>query len=430
MPGDGRSGHLGADSATELREITAPGPVRSILVDHALRGLRIQVLLRVILAAFVVAVVAFDPPAGYLTATWIVTGAYLAWSALTVVLAVRGDETTVRLLWLAAFGDLVALTAVAILASRSDAISWTSDVLLTGFAVIPMIAATQLRPWVCAVIAVPTVIVFFLASAAARPANGEPWSSVVLHTGVIATLGLGSVLLSRLQRSRVATIGSLAADRSRLLAETLRIEDRERRDLAESLHDGAMQYVLAARHALTDVRRGDDPEALARLDAALTESGRMLRSTLTTLNPAVLDHHGLGVALTELGASAVGRHGPRVAVDTAGWVGDTSTPVDALLYATARELLANVLKHAHAERVEMTVEYTCGQARLVVLDDGTGFAEDDALRIPERLAQGHLGLASRRVRLEAAGGSLTVGARPGGGTVAVATVPLRLDAAG
>ena len=75
-----------------------------------------------------------------------------------MVLAVRGDETTVRLLWLAAFGDLVALTAVAILASRSDAISWTSDVLLTGFAVIPMIAATQLRPWVCAVIAVPTVI--------------------------------------------------------------------------------------------------------------------------------------------------------------------------------------------------------------------------------------------------------------------------------
>ena len=133
MPGDGRSGHLGADSATELREITAPGPVRSILVDHALRGLRIQVLLRVILAAFVAAVVAFDPPAGYLTATWIVTGAYLAWSALTVVLAVRGDETTVRLLWLAAFGDLVALTAVAILASRSDEISWTSDVLLTGF---------------------------------------------------------------------------------------------------------------------------------------------------------------------------------------------------------------------------------------------------------------------------------------------------------
>lgn len=174
MPGDGRSGHLGADSATELREITAPGPVRSIIVDHALRGLRIQVLLRVILAAFVAAVVAFDPPAGYLTATWIVTGAYLAWSALTVVLAVRGDETTVRLLWLAAFGDLVALTAVAILASRSDAISWTSDVLLTGFAVIPMIAATQLRPWVCAVIAVPTVIVFFLASAAARPQTGSP----------------------------------------------------------------------------------------------------------------------------------------------------------------------------------------------------------------------------------------------------------------
>ncbi|MCH5643524.1 MULTISPECIES: ATP-binding protein [unclassified Gordonia (in: high G+C Gram-positive bacteria)] len=420
-----------ADDERGLAAVADEGAIREILLDHGLRGIRIQVLLRVILAAFVVLVIAFDPPADYLVATWIVVGCYVIWSVITVLLARRGDAVTVRLMWSAVFVDLGALTVLAVLASRSDSISWTSDVLLTGFAIIPMMGATSLRPWVPTVIAVPTVVVYFATTAAARPANGEPWSLVILHTVVIGALALASVLLSLLQRSRVMTIGSLAADRAHLLSETLLIEDRERRDLADALHDGAMQYVLAARHTLSDVRRGDDPDATDRLDAALTESSRLLRSTLTTLNPAVLDHHGLAVALDELGRSVAVPGGLDVVVDVAGWSPEGSTSVDALLYATARELVANVVKHAGADRLELSAEWDAGQARLVVVDDGVGIGADLASdaggsdRLAERLTEGHLGLMSRRVRLEAAGGTLTVDARPTGGTVAIAEVPVR-----
>ncbi len=111
-------------------------------------------------------------------------------------------------------------------------------------------------------------------------------------------------------------------------------------------------------------------------------------------------------------------------VDAAAWP-DGPTPVDRLLFASARELLTNVVKHARAHRVELTLEHTDGQARLIVVDDGVGVSEDDVSgeRLEAQMATGHLGLASRRVRLAAAGRSLMLRARPGGGTVAIATVP-------
>ncbi|MGC4932418.1 sensor histidine kinase [Gordonia sp. DT30] len=395
-----------------------------ILYQHALLGLRVQVVLRLTLTVFLVLVVALDPPAQLRAPIWAVVGAYLAWALASIAPARRAARRTLRWAWLALLVDLLALTAVAVLAARSDQTSWTSDVLLTGFAFIPMAAATQLRPAVCAAIAVPTTLVFLLTSAAARSANGEPWSSVLLHTLVIAGLGAGSILLSAVARSRVLTIATLARERSELLDDAVRIEARERRELAEALHDGALQFVLAARAEMDAVRRGE-PVAIDRVDTALAQSGRLLRSTLAALNPAVLERHGLSTAITELARATESSSDLSILVDTAAWP-DHPTAADALLFAAARELLGNVVRHARARHVEMTLEHADGQARLVVVDDGIGITDDDVSQqsLDARMANGHLGLASRRVRLAVAGGSLSVRPRTGSGTVAVATVPL------
>ncbi|MFW0793075.1 ATP-binding protein [Gordonia sp. CPCC 205515] len=397
-----------------------PG-ISPILLDHALRGVRVQVLLRLLLGVFTVATVLLDPPAHGAVFCTVVALAYLVWCVVGLVLGPRGGLWTILYAWLAVFIDLLVLTVLAIVASESDNISWTSDVLVNGFAIVPMIAATQLRPRICAAVVVPTVIVYFVSSAVARAPNGEPWSLIALRTLVIATLALGAVLLSAVQRSRVATIGSLAAQRSRLLDEAAQIEERERRDLAEHLHDGALQYVLGARQELAVVRDGSDPDALDRVDEALHEAGRLLRSTLGELHPAVLEQAGLPVALTDLAWSVERRTNLTIAVDTVGWPEGLRTPVDPLLYATARELLTNVVKHAQARRVELTAEADDDAARVIVVDDGVGV---DEAELDRKVAEGHIGLASRRVRLEQQGGSLRIAQRSGGGTVAVAEVPV------
>ena len=92
-----------------------------------------------------------------------------------------------------------------------------------------------------------------------REGDDEPWASVILRTLALVGVGVAATGLSRIQRSRVAAIAGLVADRNQLLTELMTVTDTERRRLAEDLHDNALQYVLvaalvAARFDLEDAR--------------------------------------------------------------------------------------------------------------------------------------------------------------------------------
>ncbi|MDL9935399.1 histidine kinase [Gordonia sp. ABSL1-1] len=403
-------------------ELADTEPIRAILLDTALDGVRIQSVLRVLLAVFALGAITLEPPARSGIWCLVIAAVYLVWCVVGVVLLPHGGWLAIRFAWTALFIDMAALTLLTLIASESDQISWTADILVNGFFLLPMIAAISLRPALCAVVMVPTVITYFVGSVLAKDPNGEPWTIIGLRTGVIGALALGAVWLSRLQRTRVVMIGSLAAQRSRLLDDIMEIEARERRQLAEHLHDGALQYVLAARQelpALTPDPPNSDRTAAARIDEALRESARLLRSTLAELHPAVLERSGLAAALTDLTTSVAHRTSLTIAVDTAGWPASAATTVDAILFTTARELLTNIVKHARATHVEATIEFG-PRARLVVVDDGMGF--DDTM-LDHRVTDGHIGLLSRRVRLESRGGTLTIRRRPAGGTVVVAEIP-------
>src|SRR5919107_824284 len=250
---------------------------------------------------------------------------------------------------------------------------------------------------------VPTVVAYLVAAVATRDANGEPWASVLLRTVTVAGVAAGCVGLSRIQRSRVRTIGGLVRGRSDLLAELSGLEQRERRTLSEHLHDGALQYVLAARQDLDDARDSGDQAAFTRLEEALDESSRLLRSTVAELHPSVLARAGLAAAVRDLAASAAARGGLTARVDTAGWPDALRTTADGLLHRTARELLGNVVKHAGATTVTVTLACADGRARLVVADDGVGLPDRALERV---LGAGHIGLASHAARVDAAGGRL------------------------
>lgn len=403
-----------------LTELAGERRIERILIEHALRGVQIQVLLRVLLAAFAIAAVALEPPASGAVACGVIVGMYGVWCAVSTAIARRAGLFVLRYAWLAVFVDLVALTALTVIASRSDQISWTADVLVNGFAVVPMIAATGLRPRICAAVVIPTVIVYSGSNIVARSSYGEPWDLIVLRTMVMATLAGAAYLVCVLQRSRVETIGTLAAHRTRLLDEVLLVENRERETLAESLHDGALQYVLGARQELDLIRETTDNESVERIEVALRESARLLRSTLVELHPAVLEGSGLAAALGHISASMEQRGGFTTELDTVGWPDGLRTEVDDLLFATARELLTNVVKHARATRVQVSLEADGALARLVVVDDGVGI--DEARSAP--VSAGHIGLTSRRVRIESAGGVLTVRTPARGGTVAIAEIPI------
>ena len=422
-------------SAASLRDLARTPLMRGILVRQARRGISAQHLLRAALIGYIAVTLLVFPPGTHTAGCAVVAGAYLVF-ALGVYLLSRGrSDAVVRRMWVAFVVDLVALTAVTALAATGEPSGWTSTVLIDGFFVLPLLAATQLRPWVAAVVTLPSVAAMLVAAWLARGATAEPWGTTALRALLLAAVGAGAYLLSRVQRFRVLTIGGLADQRRRLLEEVAVIEAREREDLAVNLHDGALQYVLAAAQDLEALTTGpteelpelDEAELLSRVSQAVAESAVLLRSSVSDLHPRVLTELGLVRALEDLAETTAQRGRFAVEVDTQAWPA-TRTPIDILLLTTARELLANVVRHAQAHHVTVSLtrlpagdDGPEARAELVVLDDGVGFTDAE---LASRLRAGHIGLEARRTRIEAASGRFAISSPREGGVRAVATIPI------
>jgi two-component system NarL family sensor kinase len=399
-----------------------PAGVQRIVAEHEQRGISLQIAIRGVLALFVVGTLLLLPPEVGGRACALIAGAYVVAAVVLTVWLRTGRRSAVSWGWLGLYVDLLVLSALCLIAGQSSVQSWTAYVLLGGFFLLPVLAATQLHWWVCASVVVPTVLFYAIEAFATQDANAEPLASIVLRVLVLAGVGVAAIGLSRIQRSRVSAISGLVSDRTELLTELMSVTDSERRTLAESLHDGALQYILAARMDLEDAREDADPHAFDRLDQALTESSQLLRSTVSELHPAVLAQSGLADALGRLARAAADRGGLDLTLDTAGWPADARTGSDLLLFGTARELLANVVRHAQASRLRVFLDLRAGTATLEITDDGIG---TDTTTVAGRLAAGHIGLNSHRVRIESAGGQFRLDTPESGGTRIRISVPVQ-----
>src|SRR5262249_35028150 len=160
-------------------------------------------------------------------------------------------------------------------------------------------------------------------------------------------------------------------------------------------------------------------ESFDRARAAIAEALGQLRGEIFELHPYLLEHAGLGAALTAVTDRWAERTGAHltVAVDP-----DAAGRHDELVVVLVRELLANVAKHTGAANVPVTVLAEPERIVLTVRDDGVGF---DAGRHAEALVNGHIGLASCERRVQSAGGALRVTSAPGHGTTVDVELPRR-----
>lgn len=217
------------------------------------------------------------------------------------------------------------------------------------------------------------------------------------------------------ERSR--RVAELAEGRGRLVAQALDAEDRERRALAEALHDEAIQNLLAAGHDLEDAAEGSE-DGLGRARFAISLTVRQLREAVFELHPAVLRHAGLAAALRAVAAQQGRRGGFEARVE----VDESATGIaDSLVYSLAREQLVNAAKHAAATRVRVTLARRGEQIGLEVADDGRGMEPETRRRAAR---EGHIGLASSAERVEALGGRLEIESAPGEGTTLRTTLPV------
>lgn len=336
---------------------------------------------------------------------------FSAWSLLLLIWVHR--RPVGRSLALAATAiDVAAITVLALLSGGPF-----SQARLAYF-LVPIAVAFRFQPVATAVAAGATAAAY-VAQALAHPARNRADAGrfIAVHTGYLLWTGAAAVLLSTLLWRRTRRVVELAAVRRQLLADVLTAEERERRALAEGLHDNAIQNLLSSKHDLEEVAALAPHPSLDRAERALSATVGELRETIFELHPYVLEQAGLEAALRSVSARLARRGGFRVHFDLA-YNGRHAH--EDLLLGVARELLVNAAEHAHAANVTVRLHSRNGAVELAVSDDGVGF---DTSLIPERLAEGHIGLASQRLRLESASGSLELSSAPESGTVATARLP-------
>lgn len=200
--------------------------------------------------------------------------------------------------------------------------------------------------------------------------------------------------------------------------------EQERRVIAQSLHDHIGQSLAFTRMRLSDLRgnavfcgfEDDLGKVLQLLDGAL----RYTRDLTCKLSPPRLYELGLDAALEWLVERTGEQHGLVLRYSGADAPVDLEEGAQVILYATARELLANAVRHGRPTTVAVDFEVRPDEVRLRVRDDGCGFDPEAARGAP---CTNRFGLFSVRERLRSVHGRLDLVSAPGAGTEAVATLP-------
>ena len=201
-------------------------------------------------------------------------------------------------------------------------------------------------------------------------------------------------------------------------------EHRERRKLAEVLHDQVQGALVATwmqadrlRHAGPDSLSARVDEVLRTLDEAVNRS----RSLSHELAPRIVYDRGLAAGLRWLARNQVEQSGLRVHLEVGDRVDVNDERARALLFQSVRELLLNVTKHSGASEVWVRLgPADADTVEVQVEDRGVGFDPDQVL---ERVdGPTGLGLFDLHERLGWFDGTVTVDSRPGEGT----TVTLRM----
>lgn len=234
------------------------------------------------------------------------------------------------------------------------------------------------------------------------------------QTGLIISL-----LINRAHRRRAE-----AAARD-LAGQLINAQEQERSRLARELHDDVTQRLARLAIDAGRAERGDESaspaETLRAVREDLVRLSEDVHALSYRLHPSLLDDLGLAEALK----AECERFTRQESIPTEVKLHDLPAAIAAdralCLFRVAQSALRNVVRHARARRVEVTLRGLDGGLQLAVRDDGAGF--DPA----GQHARHTLGLASMRERVHLMAGEFNIESAPGQGTLILAWVPLRTE---
>ena len=266
------------------------------------------------------------------------------------------------------------------------------------------------------------------AEAQLRAAHAGLERRVAERTRELASL---NEALTREVAEREAAERMLVEHQSRLqdlASEVVLAEQRERRRLAERLHDDLGQILALSQIRIGGLREGTEgpgrhAEELEAIEALVEQAVSRTRSITCELSPPVLYELGLEPALQWLVEQFRRQSDASADLEVQGDCASLSEEARITLFQITRELLANVAKHARARHVTVALRCADGGVSVVVRDDGVGFEYHRLSNGASAGSSTSFGLFSIRERLARHGGALHVLSRPGEGAQVTASLP-------
>ena len=217
--------------------------------------------------------------------------------------------------------------------------------------------------------------------------------------------------------------GHLRALTSRLSS----IEERERKHIAEGIHDSIIQPLVfldvKVKSLLNAAKDNEMRESFGQMRTILAELVEKSRTFTFDLSYPILYELGLETAIEEwLQTEIKDKHEMAVEFRAEIQTKDLDQSLVTFLFKSVKELLINVVKHAKASKVKVSVVREQNNIILCVEDDGCGFVQDS-----HRIKQGRMsgfGLFNIREQLTYLGGNFNILSKPGVGSEVVLTVPL------
>ena len=221
-----------------------------------------------------------------------------------------------------------------------------------------------------------------------------------------------------LSRSFNEMLDRLEGERRESARRELAAQERERRRLARELHDEVGQNLTALAMRLARIADAAGPpvaEPIEDARAATLRTVEHVRRLAHRLRPAALDELGLRAALTSLCTDIAHSTGLTIVRELPSDLPTLATEVETVIYRVTQESLTNVVRHADAERVDVSVAIEADD-RLVlcVSDDGRGMPTDASM---------NGGIRGMRERAVLVGGELEVTSEPRDGTTVKLHIP-------
>jgi signal transduction histidine kinase len=207
-------------------------------------------------------------------------------------------------------------------------------------------------------------------------------------------------------------------------------EEQERRRLAIELHDRISQALVISKIKLEALRKSGHnrkfDNALEEVCDSISQTIQDTRTLTFDLSSPVLYELGFETAVSEWLTSQIQeKHGLAVEFEDDRRPKPLDDDIRIFLFRDVRELLINVVKHANAHKVKVSIKKLGKQICVTVEDDGVGF--DPAEVISMAAKRGEFGLFSIRERLEQLGGHLEIESKPGCGCKVTMMAPLKKE---